>query len=62
MKILAVALNDLRRSFRSAIALVFMFGVPLLVTGMFYLMFGGLGGNDEGFQPASNQSSHRQPG
>ena len=35
-----IAFKDLTRSFRSASALVFMFGIPLLVTGMFYLMFG----------------------
>jgi len=41
MKILDIAFKDMTRSFRSAFALVFMFGVPLLMTGMFYLMFGG---------------------
>ncbi len=41
MKILDIALKDMTRSFRSTFALVFMFGVPLLMTGMFYLMFGG---------------------
>ncbi len=40
MKTLTIALKDLTRSFRSGFALVFMFVVPLLVTGMFYLMFG----------------------
>jgi ABC-2 type transport system permease protein len=40
MKTLTIALKDLTRSFRSKFALVFMFAVPLLVTGMFYLMFG----------------------
>lgn len=42
MKILDIALKDLTRSFRSAFAVIFMFGVPLLVTGMFYLMFGNM--------------------
>jgi ABC-type Na+ efflux pump permease subunit len=42
MKAVDIALKDLRRSFRSAFALVFMFGVPLLVTGMFYFMFGNM--------------------
>ena len=42
MKSLDIALKDLRRSFRSASALVFMFVLPLLVTGMFYLMFGNI--------------------
>jgi ABC-2 type transport system permease protein len=40
MKIFDIALKDLTRSFRSAFALMFMFVIPLLVTGMFYLMFG----------------------
>ena len=45
MKILDIALKDLTRSFRSAFAIIFMFGVPLLVTGMFYLMFGSMADN-----------------
>ena len=40
MKTLSIALLSLKRSFRSAFALVFMFAIPLMVTGMFYLMFG----------------------
>jgi ABC-2 type transport system permease protein len=40
MKALDIALKDMTRSFRSAFAIVFMFGIPLLMTGMFYLMFG----------------------
>lgn len=36
-----IAVKDLRRSFRNVTAWAFMFGIPLLVTGMFYLMFGG---------------------
>lgn len=43
MKLLDIAFKDMTRSFRSAFAVVFMFGVPLLMTGMFYLMFGGTG-------------------
>jgi ABC-type Na+ efflux pump permease subunit len=43
---LDIALRDLTRSFRSAFAIVFMFGVPLLVTGMFYVMFGNSAGGD----------------
>jgi len=42
MKILDIALKDVVRNFRSAFGLVFMFGVPLLVTGMFYFMFGNI--------------------
>jgi ABC-2 type transport system permease protein len=45
MKAFDIALKDLKRSFRSAFAVVFMFGVPLLVTGMFYLMFGNMAQN-----------------
>ncbi len=45
MKALDIALKDLTRSFRSTFAVVFMFGVPLLVTGMFYLMFGNIAQN-----------------
>jgi ABC-2 type transport system permease protein len=46
MKAFDIALKDLTRSFRSVSAVVFMFGVPLLVTGMFYFMFGNIA--DEG--------------
>jgi ABC-2 type transport system permease protein len=42
MKALDIALKDLTRSFRSAFAVIFMFGVPLLMTGMFYFMFGNM--------------------
>lgn len=44
MKTIAIALKDLTRSFRSTFALVFMFGVPLLMTGMMYLMVGNTAG------------------
>ncbi len=46
MKILDIALKDLTRSFRSSFAIVFMFGIPLLMTGMFYFMFGNNSGGD----------------
>jgi len=49
MKILDIALKDMTRSFRSTFALIFMFGVPLLLTGMFYFMFGGAAKSDQGF-------------
>lgn len=42
MKAIDIAIKDLQRSFRSVFAVVFMFGVPLLVTGMFYFMFGNI--------------------
>lgn len=45
MKAFDIAIKDLRRSFRSAFAVIFMFGVPLLVTGMFYFMFGNIAQN-----------------
>lgn len=45
MKAIDIALKDLRRSFRSTFAVIFMFGVPLLVTGMFYMMFGNISQN-----------------
>jgi len=48
MKILDIALKDMTRSFRSVFAVVFMFVVPLLVTGMFYFMFGNIA-SDGGF-------------
>jgi ABC-type Na+ efflux pump permease subunit len=45
MKTLDIALKDMLRSFRSFFAIVFMFVVPLLVTGMFYFMFGNIADN-----------------
>jgi len=47
MKALDIALNDMMRSFRSFFAVIFMFIVPLLVTGMFYLMFGNIADSGE---------------
>ena len=49
MKIIDIALKDLTRSMRSTFAVLFMFGVPLLVTGMFYFMFGNIASEDGGF-------------
>jgi ABC-2 type transport system permease protein len=40
MKALDIALKDMTQSFRSFFAVAFMFGVPILVTGMFYFMLG----------------------
>jgi ABC-2 type transport system permease protein len=48
MKVLDIALKDMLRSFRSGFALVMMFVVPLLITGIIYSAFGSLGG-DGGF-------------
>ena len=47
MKAFDIALKDMTRSFRSTFAVVFMFGVPLLVTGMFYFMFGNIASDGE---------------
>lgn len=47
MKVFDIAFKDMTRSFRSVFAVVFMFGVPLLVTGMFYFMFGNIASNGE---------------
>ncbi len=45
MKAFDIAFKDMTRSFRSFFAVVFMFIVPLLVTGMFYFMFGNIANN-----------------
>ena len=47
MKAIDIALKDMTRSFRSVFAVVFMFGIPLLVSGMFYLMFGRIADSGE---------------
>lgn len=49
MKFIDIALKDMAQSFRSAFALVFMFAVPLLVTGMFYFMLGSMKTDDGGY-------------
>lgn len=48
MKVLDIAVKDMLRSLRSGFALVMMFVAPLLITGIIYAAFGGLGG-DGGF-------------
>jgi len=48
-KIIDIALKDMTQYFRSLIALVMMFAIPILLTGMFYIMFGG-GGEEENFE------------
>lgn len=40
MKTLAIALKDIRHMLHSLMGWMFMFGLPLLMAGMFYLMFG----------------------
>ncbi len=49
MKSIDIALKDMLQSFRSLFAIMFMFVVPILMTGMFALMFGGSGDDEEGF-------------
>ncbi|MEN8242649.1 MAG: ABC transporter permease [Chloroflexota bacterium] len=46
MKILYIAFKDITQSFRSFLAIAMMFLVPILITGMFALLFGG-GGDDD---------------
>ena len=41
MKILAICGKDIRHAFRSLFGLMFMFGIPFLLTGLFYFAFGG---------------------
>ncbi|MBC8508140.1 MAG: ABC transporter permease [Anaerolineales bacterium] len=49
MKSIDIALKDMLQSFRSLFAVMFMFVIPILMTGMFSLMFGGSGNDEEGF-------------
>lgn len=41
MKVLDIALKDLRHSFTSLFGLMFMFAIPLLIVGLFTVAFGG---------------------
>jgi ABC-type Na+ efflux pump permease subunit len=49
MNIMDVALKDLKRVFRSAFALIMMFGAPLLIAGLLYFAFGGLASGNGSF-------------
>lgn len=49
MKALDIALKDIRQSFRSKNAIIFMFVVPILITVLFSFMFGSIAGGDEKF-------------
>jgi ABC-2 type transport system permease protein len=63
MKALAIALKDLRRSFFNASFLMFGFGIPLLMAVMFYFAFGGISGEDGGFDlPATVMTVANQDG
>lgn len=46
MKLLHVAIKDMRQSFRSLTGIMFMFVVPILVTTLFSFLFGGVGQGD----------------
>ena len=48
MKAIDIAIKDLTRAWRSPSLPAMSFGIPLLITGMFYLMFGNIAAN-EGF-------------
>lgn len=50
MKVIDIALKDMTQYFRSMIALVMMFAVPILLVGMFYIMFGGNDADGESFK------------
>jgi ABC-type Na+ efflux pump permease subunit len=52
MKAWGIAFKDLTQSFRSLFAVVFMFGIPILVTAMFYFMLGSGGDDQEGMSLA----------
>jgi ABC-type multidrug transport system permease subunit len=47
MKAFDIALKDMLRSFRNFFAILFMFVLPLLITGMFYFMFGNIADDGE---------------
>jgi ABC-2 type transport system permease protein len=47
MKVLAIAIKDVRRNLRSGMLLVMMFAVPLLVTALMYFAFGRSGAGDD---------------
>jgi ABC-2 type transport system permease protein len=48
MKAIDIALKDVKQAFRNKTALMFMFVIPILVTGLFFFIFGS-GGDEEAF-------------
>ena len=50
MRLLTVTLKDLLQASRSLTIYMFMFVIPLLVTMLFFIMFGNAGSSDEGFE------------
>jgi ABC-2 type transport system permease protein len=55
MKILDIALKDMRRMFVNAFFIVLGLIVPFLTAGLFYFAFGGMGSEDDGFELATVQ-------
>jgi linearmycin/streptolysin S transport system permease protein len=51
MKILDIAFKDITHSFRSVFAIGMMVVVPLMLTGLIYLAFGGMSGGDVSMTP-----------
>jgi len=49
MKILDIALKDLKHTFQNVFSLVMMLGAPLLVTGLLYFAFGSMASGDGDF-------------
>jgi ABC-2 type transport system permease protein len=49
MKVIDIALKDIWHSFRNAMFIVFGLVLPLATGALFYFAFGGLAGDDEGF-------------
>ncbi|MBI9044798.1 MAG: ABC transporter permease [Anaerolineaceae bacterium] len=49
MKAFDIAIKDLKQSFRSLSAIIFMFGVPLLMTALFFFLLGNPGETEESF-------------
>jgi len=49
MKLITVTIKDLIQSSRSLSIYIFMFVIPILVTVLFYVMFGNVGGEENGF-------------
>jgi ABC-type multidrug transport system permease subunit len=54
MKIIDIAFKDMLRFFRSAMGVVFMFAMPIGVTGLFYVMFGNIA-NSNGIELAATK-------
>lgn len=49
MKAVDIAIKDMRQSYRNKGAIIFMFVIPILVTVLFYFMFGNIAAGDEAF-------------